>query len=245
MRFPSFWVQGVGLKIVRAGKDALILSDHLVTGPHANQYGLYILPLSLVAHHTPLTEAEVKKAMRVLIRLEYAAYDYQSGMVWVREMAAEQLRAPLSPRNTVVKNIRRWFWGLPQNLSLVKEFYSRYRLDLVLDDAPSDAPSDPPSDGGQSQSQSLLKKGVRGKKIWKSILTSIEASGMNRQSFNTWFKPICLVGLTKTTATLEVPNKFFRDRLTDLDFTRALKAGFKAAKHPVRKIEIIPLEDKS
>lgn len=43
--------------------------------------------------------------------------------------------------------------------------------------------------------------------VWKAVLSSIEKT-VNKQSFETWFKPMSVVGLTDSSIEIAVPNKF-------------------------------------
>ena len=50
--------------------------------------------------------------------------------------------------------------------------------------------------------------------LWNRALESLKER-LGKQHFETWIKPASFVSLTKTELRLKVPNKFFRDWLTE------------------------------
>jgi hypothetical protein len=115
-----------------AAKDVMILAPYLIVGPTANQYGLYQVDVETVALHLPMTLAEAKAAFSHLEALEFSFYDFDSRWIWVKEMAAQQLDAPLKAVDNLVKPIKRWYQTCPKNPWL-GPFYDRYVSDLCLD----------------------------------------------------------------------------------------------------------------
>jgi hypothetical protein len=112
-------------------KDAFILADYLMACPAANQYGLYILEPEIVTVHLPLTVPEFETAVAALEELDFARYDEPTRWVWVKEMAAYQLGAPLKPQDNQVASVKRWYAAAPKN-PFLGVFFDRYAEDLCL-----------------------------------------------------------------------------------------------------------------
>jgi len=130
----TFWTGSTGrlLSALPPGEAVAgkLLGIYLVSGPMAELYGLYRLDLGLAAWHTSLDLATVERALTRLSELGYARYE--DGWVWVIEMAAYQLQAPLKPTDLRVKHIVRWYEALPPN-PFLGAFFDRYARDLCLD----------------------------------------------------------------------------------------------------------------
>lgn len=143
---PQRWIGGTG-KNLRRGiqsrqkgdperetfKDAQIVADMLVNNPAANMYGLYYITLGNMADLTGLDVQEIRDALALLQREEFAYYDPTTEFVWVREMARVQMFLPLKPGDKNVKTANRWYLQLPRNPYLGR-FYDRYADDLHLQD---------------------------------------------------------------------------------------------------------------
>lgn len=155
-------------------KDAVLVAGYLVSGPTANQYGLYQLDLETVALHLPCTLAEVRRALEQLELQEFSVYDDDTRWVWVINMAAQQHDVPLRPHDNLVKASKRWYSTLPNN-PFLGPFYDRYHTDLRLDYAGERDPAvdrrafQAPSKGlyrplisSPSQSPSLVLEGGAG-----------------------------------------------------------------------------------
>ncbi|MBN2232789.1 MAG: chromosomal replication initiator protein DnaA [Deltaproteobacteria bacterium] len=61
--------------------------------------------------------------------------------------------------------------------------------------------------------------------IWETVLGTLRGQ-ISEQNFHTWFEPIRFRGVEGSTAILEVPNKFFRDWLTD-NYPSAIERAFR------------------
>jgi hypothetical protein len=72
---PTFWTGATGRAIRKRGQDATILALYLITNPHANMYGLYYLPLPLIAHETGIPLEGASKGLRSLFQEGYCLYD--------------------------------------------------------------------------------------------------------------------------------------------------------------------------
>lgn len=136
-KLPTFYAGATGRRIrglkatKTAAKDAFILADYLMSCPSANQYGLYVLEPEVVPVHIPLTATEFEAALAALEDVEFAFYDAETRWVWVKEMAAYQLGAPLKPQDNLVASVKRWYASGPKN-PFLGDFYDRYAHDLCL-----------------------------------------------------------------------------------------------------------------
>lgn len=128
--YADFWTGSV------AGLDdcSRSLAHFLFSSQNVSPFGLYYKPARTMAHEFRRTEAQVRVALGKLCAVEFCQYDDASGFVWVREMAAWQLRPlPLKPNNLLIKSARRWYSHLPRN-PFLGPFFDRYNVDLHLGD---------------------------------------------------------------------------------------------------------------
>ena len=61
-----------------------------------------------------------------------------------------------------------------------------------------------------------LDSGVIMPELWTAAATEIKER-IGKQNYETWIKPISFVSRNKNEILLEVPNKFFREWLTDVE----------------------------
>jgi chromosomal replication initiator protein len=66
--------------------------------------------------------------------------------------------------------------------------------------------------------------------LWQKVLAHLKGQ-LGKQNFDTWIQPITFVSRDKTRLYLNVPNKFFRDWLTEHYLTRIEEALSEAAQH--------------
>src|SRR5262249_20358401 len=104
---PKFWTGDTGKKIRACGHAAQLLALYLITAPGANMIGLYYLPLPIIAHETGLTPAQVDAALSQLQNLQFAEYDRETEVVWVRTMAAYQTGNALNPKDKRITWIKK------------------------------------------------------------------------------------------------------------------------------------------
>ena len=124
-------------------KDILLVGDYLFSGPAANVYGLYQLEPEMVLAHLPVTAAELKTALTHLTDLGFSHVDELTRWVWVVEMAAQQLEAPLKAQDNQVRAAKRWYATLPKGCPFLGIFYDRYVTDLCFDTQQANSPSVP------------------------------------------------------------------------------------------------------
>lgn len=123
----KFWTGVTGVQIRDCGKDAQLLALHLLTCPSANSLGLYNFTVEQAARLTSLTDIEVKAALDMLIGVGFCAYNNDSGMIFVRNMAAYQNGTSIKYNDNKIVNINAQIKALPANEPLVKKFIKIYQ----------------------------------------------------------------------------------------------------------------------
>ncbi|MDH5528138.1 MAG: hypothetical protein OEY97_12620 [Nitrospirota bacterium] len=121
-----FWTGAVGLRLKRLGANAQLVALYLITCPHANDLGLYFLPVPYLSFDTGLPPDAAQAALSALEKDGFAHYDPLSSFVWVPDMAAWQLGDTLSPRDRRVIGVRNLLAHMPENPYL-EPFTRRYR----------------------------------------------------------------------------------------------------------------------
>ncbi|PDT24452.1 hypothetical protein [Rhizobium hidalgonense] len=126
---PKVWQ--ADLKAVRGDIEAIAVHYHLTTSGHANMLGLYYVPVPYIAHEMGCPIEGASKGLNSLIRAGICAYDFALDLVWVCEMASDQVAPQLSPKDKRVK-------GIAEQLAMIPicptslGFYGRYRIPFHL-----------------------------------------------------------------------------------------------------------------
>ncbi|MBX5020178.1 hypothetical protein HJB68_29220 [Rhizobium lentis] len=128
---PRVWQ--ADLKRVRGNLEALAVHYHLTTSGHANMLGLYYVPVAYIAHEIGCPQEGASKGLLDLIEAKICSYDYQRELVWVHEMAADQIAPQLSPKDKRVKGVADQLAMLPI-CPITLGFYQRYRVPFHLYD---------------------------------------------------------------------------------------------------------------
>jgi hypothetical protein len=128
---PRVWQ--VDLKAVRGNFEALAVHYHLTTSGHANMLGLYYVPVTYIAHEIGCSEEGASKGLLALVEAKICSYDFERELVWVHEMAADQISPQLSPKDKRVKGVADQLAMLPM-CWITLDFYQRYRLPFHLYD---------------------------------------------------------------------------------------------------------------
>lgn len=145
---PTFWTGETGRKIRLLGSEAQVVALYLMTCPSSNMIGLYYLPIILISHETGLSAEGSSKALASLSEAGFCAYDHESEMVWVIEMAKHQIAEELSPKDNRVKWIRGELKKCAKTV-LLHGFMERYRECFHLENQPEKAsPFEAPSKPG-------------------------------------------------------------------------------------------------
>lgn len=152
-----FWTGRTG-KLIRSlpadtRSDTFVVALYLVTCPSSNMIGLYYLPLPTLCHETGLTTEGASKALRSLKKLDFAYYDEADEIVWVPNMAREQIGDVLEPKDNRHKGVLREMEQYKRT-RLFAEFHGRYQAPFNLPEArPFEAPSKPLRSQEQEQEQ--------------------------------------------------------------------------------------------
>lgn len=128
---PLFWTGRMG-KSLRGHPEAQIVATYLITAPSANALGLYYLPVVFIAHDTGLPFEGASEGLRRCIEGGFCAYDEDSEVVWVFEMAAWQVASKLSEKDNRVSWVNKQYKNLPDNPFLF-DFFERYGEAFLLD----------------------------------------------------------------------------------------------------------------
>jgi hypothetical protein len=126
---PRVWQ--ADLKAVRGDLEAIAVHYHLTTSGHANMLGLYYLPVAYIAHEIGFSQEGASKGLLTLIDANICSYDFEREIVWVHDMAADQIAPQLSPKDKRVKGIADQLSMLPI-CKITLGFYSKYRLPFHL-----------------------------------------------------------------------------------------------------------------
>jgi hypothetical protein len=122
---PKMW-HGATMKALRKqGHEAVIVAMYLMTSPSSNMLGLYCQPILYMAHETGLGLEGASKGLARCVDAGFCAFDAESEMVWVVEMARYQIADKLKPGDLRCKGVQREYESLPDN-PFLGEFYERY-----------------------------------------------------------------------------------------------------------------------
>ncbi|AOI92091.1 conserved phage C-terminal domain-containing protein [Burkholderia pseudomultivorans] len=158
---PKFWIGETGKKLKKAGAEAVVVGLYLMTSPHSNMLGLFYQPELLIAHETGLGIEGASKGLQRCIDAGFCAYDRESEMVWVFEMARFQIAEKLSESDKRSIGVQNEYNQLPEN-PFLSGFYDRYakafnltkkRESKAFELSPSEAPSEPHRSQEQEQEQ--------------------------------------------------------------------------------------------
>lgn len=135
--FPFYFHGSTGRRIYKhGGNDAQLLGLYSIGNLCATSIGLYHFPLSVIRGALGMDVARVAPAFEALERAEFAAYDYGTEHIWVKEMA--RVRFGLTDRSDCLKKsdsriilANRLYKSLPE-IPFLWGFYLRYRSSLRL-----------------------------------------------------------------------------------------------------------------
>lgn len=122
---PKFWIGKTGKALKKQGIETVVVGMYLLTAPHANMLGLYHVPLVYIAHETGLGMEGASKGLQGAIEAGFCAYDSDSEMVWVFEMAAYQIAERLKADDKRCIGVQSDYDDLPENKHL-RGFYVKY-----------------------------------------------------------------------------------------------------------------------
>ncbi|OMS46496.1 hypothetical protein [Burkholderia pseudomallei] len=163
---PRFWIGNTGKKLKKAGPEAVVVGLYLITSPHSNMLGLYYQPELFIAHETGLGIEGASKGLRGCIEAGFCAYDSDTEIVWVYEMATYQIGESLSANDKRSIGVQNEYNSLPENPYLAP-FFQKYRAAFNLTKkremkkghvSPTEAPSEAHRSQEQEQEQEQEKK---------------------------------------------------------------------------------------
>jgi len=146
--------------------EAQIVALYLMTSPHANMLGLYYLPKLYISHETGLGIEGASKGLARASEAGFCAYDEDTEMVWVFEMARYQIADQLKPDDKRCIGVQNEYNALPANPHLAS-FYEKYagafnltskRQEQEKTASPRQAPCKPLASQEQEQGQEQDKK---------------------------------------------------------------------------------------
>jgi hypothetical protein len=157
----SFWTGETG-KALRNDPEAQRLAAYLFTSPHHNIIGFYWLPVLYASREIGMPEEVVREALTRLSDMGFAHYDATLELVWVVNMAREQLGLRgerLSDKDNRGKAARRAAETVKRS-PMYQRFFAMYgeALGLPFPATPSKGGSEPPSKGRTTASEE--QKGI-------------------------------------------------------------------------------------
>lgn len=169
---PHFWLGKTG-KQLKQGPETLIVSLYLMTNPHANMLGLYYIPVMFIAHETGLSIEGASKGLQSACEAGFCAYDHETEVVWVYEMAKFQVADELKPADNRCKGIQKDYESIPNNPYL-SAFFDKYAQAFCMTvkrgensqkTSPLEAPPEPLRSQEQEQEQDISSSNAREEKI--------------------------------------------------------------------------------
>ncbi len=122
---PSkFWIGPLAKKL-RGNPVAQVVALYLTTGLHANMIGLYHCPIAYIAQDAGIPFEGASQALASLIEAGYCDHDNDAEVVFVRDMAREQIGESLAPTDKRVKAVIKQWQACP-SAALKRAFYDRY-----------------------------------------------------------------------------------------------------------------------
>jgi hypothetical protein len=141
---PRRWTGNTG-RALRGHLEAQLVVDYLVTCQHANMLGVYYLPIAYLAVDTGLTQEGAWKGLRQAIEVGFCRYDEAAEVVWVLNMAREQV-GDLDAKDNRCKGIQKEYDALPDNAFLgafFDAYVDAFHMTARRGATPLRAPSEP------------------------------------------------------------------------------------------------------
>ena len=122
---PTFWTGKTGKEIKKRGANAVVMAAYLMSSPHSNMLGLYYQPLLYAAHETGLGLEGATEGLQSCVEAGFCAYDRETEMVWVFEMAQYQIAEALEVKDNRCKGVQKDYDAL-QECPFLGEFFDKY-----------------------------------------------------------------------------------------------------------------------
>lgn len=133
-RFPPRWWTERNARSMRGKPNLQVVAMYLCTSPNSNMIGLYYLPVPMIEHETGVTGNDLAMAMQRLSELKYSYYDRTEELVYLPNMAPEQIGEKLTDKQDAmvkgVTNILEKFEGHDFTLDFVARYGTAYRLSM-------------------------------------------------------------------------------------------------------------------
>ena len=105
---PRIWTGQLG-QALRGEPVLQTLAVYLVSSPHSNMAGLYMLPVPYISADVGLSEQKIRNALGKLEALGFCRYDDDTQRVWVIEALRHELvlsNGNLNPADKRVKGLK-------------------------------------------------------------------------------------------------------------------------------------------
>lgn len=122
---PKAWQGQTFKKLRKEGREGLLVALYLMSSPSSNMLGIYSQPILYMAHETGLGQEGALKGLTQCIEAGFCAYDHDTEMVWVYEMAKYQVAAELKATDLRCKGIQKDYDSLPDN-PFLGPFFDHY-----------------------------------------------------------------------------------------------------------------------
>lgn len=122
---PKEWQGDMFKALRRKGPEPLLVALYLTTSPMSNMLGLFQQPILYMAHETGLGEEGARKGLQVCIEEGFCAYDEETEVVWVYEMAKVQIAPELKANDLRCKGTQKNYDALPKN-PFLGPFFDHY-----------------------------------------------------------------------------------------------------------------------
>ena len=142
---PVFWTRGTGKKL-RGDPEAQVVALYLMSAPLSHMTGLYYLPFPTLCHETGLSPEAAHRALGLLEEDGFARLDEDADLVFVPNMAREQIAESLKAGDNRVVGVMRHLQDFDKH-PFCKGFAERYEGPFSLPRSPYEGPSEPPTQG--------------------------------------------------------------------------------------------------
>lgn len=137
---PRFWIGETGRKL-RSMPYAQRVAMYLLTAPASEMTGVYYCPVATILNDVGLPSESLARdhegalkavieALKALQSLDFCEFDFDSGYVFVKEMARWQIAEKLKPTDNRVKGIIKTVESMPEPMR--SRFIARYNDDFSL-----------------------------------------------------------------------------------------------------------------
>lgn len=218
---PALWHSDV--KKLRGDLEAIAVYWHLTTSNHSTMIGIYHLPVAFIAHELGSPLEGASKGLHKVCEVGIASYDEVQELVWVHDMAANQIAPRLAPKDNKVVSVAKRLANLPI-CPISLGFYEHYRELYHLADQPileeferafRGASKPLPSKEQEKKQDQDLGSGIETIGSGGRKVTVTRARETDEQEFP--YDPPATIEEGRTMlASLGVPPRFFEQALTRL-----------------------------